>query len=173
MSAGHLTLNIVVKHATFACATSAHTSAQGAARRFWSLLTTGVIQMLMTHWNRSRRCWSVKEGESPVWHAKDMTLFDVTFRVREGGRQRCLREHRRNVHAFACGQFLGRGEDDLVESLGMVQVVYNPYRAGHFTILHTQQPIYRARWVMLLADGTVWATTEGPENAKSVLARRK
>lgn len=126
--------------------------------------------MVAVHWNRTRRCWSVREGKSPIWHTKSMTLFAATFRVRPGGRRRCVQEHRRNVHAFACGLDMGCAEPDLVESLGMLQVTYNPYREDHFIVRSTGEHIKEARWVMLLADGTVWATPNGVQKGKTDLA---
>ncbi len=54
-------------------------------------------------------------------------LKDVTFRVQPAGRDRAIRERRRNVHAFAVGimvdyQFPGDA----------VRVTYSPFREGRF-----------------------------------------
>lgn len=119
----------------------------------------------MCYWNLHKKCWSLKTGGKPVRHAWSLTLFDVEFRVWEGGRQRVLRERKKSVHAFAVGTHLGVAEPDLLE--GFVRLSYNPYRGPHFVVRGTDEAIYRARWAMLLADGSLWASAEGAGKGKS------
>lgn len=71
---------------------------------------------------------SVRDAKTKkvIGHAHAVQLSNVTLRVSEAGRQRAVREGRRNVHAFAVG----------VETDGLMasgeRVTYNPFRAPHF-----------------------------------------
>lgn len=59
---------------------------------------------------------------------------NVEFRVSESGRQRVIKEKKKNVHAYsACDKYTFAGSNDyrLVDTLDRVS--YNPYVAGHFT----------------------------------------
>jgi hypothetical protein len=54
-------------------------------------------------------CWSVKALSGPknglvVLHAKEVLVAEPEFRVSESGRQRVLREQRKNVHAGVVGR---------------------------------------------------------------------
>lgn len=47
--------------------------------------------------------WSIMQDGLVVGHAGDVSLVNARFLVREAGRQRAIRENRRNVHAFVIG----------------------------------------------------------------------
>lgn len=86
------------------------------------------------YFNLHRKVWSVLTRTPKGWrlafHERELTLENVTFKVSEAGRQRVLREKRKNVHAFAIGELvekLPNGFDIL-----MRPVSYNPYKAGTF-----------------------------------------
>lgn len=55
------------------------------------------------YWNYKHRCYSVFQGGAVRASAREVQLSQVEFRVREGGRQRMLREGRRVIHAYAIG----------------------------------------------------------------------
>jgi hypothetical protein len=64
---------------------------------------------VFVYWNLHRKCWSVKALEGPFkgrvfTHAREIDLGYVRFKVSEAGRQRVLREGKKNVHAGAVGQ---------------------------------------------------------------------
>lgn len=73
------------------------------------------------------------------------------MRVREGGRQRAIREGQRNVHAWIEGEPCDGVDAELVE------IGYNPFVAGVFTVRPGFVPVYAARLVVLGADGRAWA----------------
>ena len=62
-------------------------------------------------------------------------LANAKFIVREGGRQRVLREGRKNVHAFVEGDLVDErgifGQDEHGKDFPM-RVTYNPYKAATF-----------------------------------------
>lgn len=86
-------------------------------------------------------------------HCDEVTLAGVAFKVSQAGRERVLREGRKNVHAFACGKLLeykgatpykGRSIADHVWQwadgvkrkaiIGNRKVVYNPYKYRSFVV---------------------------------------
>jgi hypothetical protein len=61
-----------------------------------------------------------------------VALSDVSFVVRPGGRNRVLKEKRKNVHAFAVGTL----SDDIIlhQKSCRFYAVYNPYKAAYFRL---------------------------------------
>lgn len=107
------------------------------------------------YWNLHKHCWSLKAMNGPmkgrvVAHAAAVELADCDFKVSEAGRQRVIREQRKNVHAGVVGDLLTfqpafpEVPDSLrrihnvslswpaVDDAEGVPVTYNPYRVGHF-----------------------------------------
>ena len=87
---------------------------------------------VFVYWNLHKNRWSVKamEGENKgrvIDHVLGLALKDATFKVSRAGRERVLREQRKNVHAGVQGELL-HGED----FFGMTQVTYNPYKYSTF-----------------------------------------
>jgi hypothetical protein len=65
-----------------------------------------------------------------------IVLQNVKFKVSEAGRQRVIREGKKNVHAYATGQVLRFDEPHHVTmSLG-VPISYNPFKAPTFVDEH-------------------------------------
>lgn len=111
---------------------------------------------VFVYFNLHKKVWSVKalEGRNKgrvIAHADKVLLRDVTFKVSEAGRQRVIREGRKNVHAGAVGTleaFTGElknnmpwwhqvwgSEDHAYAKYARnhgVQVSYNPYLCGSF-----------------------------------------
>ena len=87
------------------------------------------------YFNLHRKCFSIKalEGANKgrvVAHRDDVLLFDATFKVSEAGRQRVLRERKKNVHAGVVGVWDETGTDLItitrVTTVG-TPITYNPY----------------------------------------------
>jgi hypothetical protein len=111
------------------------------------------MRKVRCYWNLHRNCWSVQDARTRkvIGHAAKVLLRDVTFTVSAAGRERVLREGRKNVHAFACGTLAavdwldgplsgslfmcwGRGDQGYAR-YAMTEgdrVSYNPRRADHF-----------------------------------------
>ena len=103
------------------------------------------------YYNLHKKCLSVRSmfGDSygrVIQHRKAVILKDVKFVVSESGRQRVLREKRKNVHAFIRGELW----DDTV-GLGIKQVLvtYNPYKFDSFVEAESLQPILSAEYVKI------------------------
>jgi hypothetical protein len=101
--------------------------------------------------NLHKKCISVREG-SPKRvrrHVQELVLADVKFVVSEAGRQRVLREHRKNVHAVVRGHATDQGPPEGEP----VEVTYNPYQHTTFVTRADKQPVYTARYVIVRPTG--------------------
>jgi len=107
-------------------------------------------------------CYSIMQKGVIRASAKQVRLEHVTFRVREAGRLRMLREQRRNVHAFAVGRLLDYvhpSEARELESMSGRGVYYNPHEAGAFLDCDTRTPVPSAGLVQFNEHGVVYADT--------------
>ncbi len=71
----------------------------------------------------------------------DIILHDVEFKVSEASRQRCIREGRRNVHAYAIGTVFRYGKLQSAHMIGATPIRYNPYVAGSFMAVDFGEPV--------------------------------
>lgn len=89
------------------------------------------------YWNLHKHVFSVRSraGETRgrvIGHADSFTLSNVQFVVNQAGRQKVLKEKRKNVHAFVRGYWAEpESHSHFIGNLSRVK--YNPYAAGHFT----------------------------------------
>lgn len=82
-----------------------------------------------------------------VEHTNEIFIRNATFKVSEAGRQRVLKQKRKNVHAFILGErfpfipksFVYRDE-----------VSYNPYKGENFIITKEDKPLDWAKYVTIL-----------------------
>lgn len=100
------------------------------------------------YWNLHKKCWSIQSREGEDYgklfdHAETVRLQHCQFKVSEAGRQRVLRENRKNVHAFVVGELVTYDTTDgrrvsfgnyspLRDNLRMVHVSYNPRVSRNF-----------------------------------------
>lgn len=112
------------------------------------------------YWNLHKRCWSIRHKGRVIRHATYVHLQDVRFVVSEAGRQRVLREGRKNVHAFARGELVdaAKGEEfmsaDRSYHRSYKDVTYNPFKSASFYRRDTGKPVTRAPQALLgIADG--------------------
>lgn len=111
--------------------------------------------------NLHRNCWSVKALEGKfkgrvVYYAQDLTLWHGEFKVSEAGRQRVLRENKKNVHAGVVGTI----DESAINWVPMIpgkSVTYNPYKYASFVYKDTGEKARPARFVRLAADKGVTA----------------
>jgi hypothetical protein len=112
---------------------------------------------VFVYFNLRKKCFSIKALEGPnkgrvVAHRDDVLLFDATFKVSEAGRQRVLRERKKNVHAGVVGQWIGSLDDELtIERIvyNGTAITYNPYKYNTFVHLYGEHPIETGRLVAL------------------------
>jgi hypothetical protein len=112
---------------------------------------------VFVYWNLHKGLWSVKamEGESKgkvIARVAGLALKDAHFKVSRAGRERVIREQRKNVHAGVVGEWM-EGED----FLGTEQVTYNPYKYTTFVLKNSPEEVIRyAPKVNFLADRRVF-----------------
>ena len=107
------------------------------------------------YFNLHRKCYSVKALEGAdkgrvIAHCNSALVAGATFKVSEAGRQRVIREKRKNVHAGVVGDWLGaEGFRISYITQNGSAITYNPYRYSSFVHRYGEHPIERARLVAL------------------------
>lgn len=107
------------------------------------------------YFNFHKKCWSIRQRGIVVAHDTSLVLYQVSFRVSEAGRQRVLREQRKNVHAFAAG---------ILQTVPLRwepvrQISYNPYKAATF-VDKDGMAVYEANLVLFKESGQVYEIKE-------------
>ena len=112
--------------------------------------------------NLHKDCWSIKalEGNNKgrvIYHAQTVTLSNCTFKVSKAGRERVLRDKRKNVHAGVAGELI-RVNIPLSYMPQMTAVTYNPYKYESFVRKNNDfMPVHNASWVYMADDKSVGA----------------
>lgn len=123
-------------------------------------LSASIAGRVFVYFNLHRKCLSIKalEGEykgKVIGYADTVSLHTCKFKVSEAGRQRVIREKRKNVHAGVvgylvsinpCGYFI-----DAIKNIGS-PVKYNPYKYTSFVHAVNETPIHEARHVAIVAS---------------------
>lgn len=95
---------------------------------------------------------SVKIPGQKIAYASWVSMRDVEFKVSEAGRQRCLREGVRNVHAWVVGTEVRRIENAPVVAAppaGYRRALYSPFKGEAFVDSQTKLPVYSASMVIV------------------------
>ena len=108
-----------------------------------SLLTEGLSVDI--YWNLHKQVFSVRarEGEHKgrvIAHMTNITLLNVKFHVDQKGRERVIKEKRKNVHAYIRGQWTFTNPNTF-----RFAITYDPYRFTSFVTAANHMPIYAAR----------------------------
>lgn len=100
------------------------------------------------YFNLHKKVFSLKSHKTKLveHHASIVRLDDCVFKVSEAGRQRVLKEKRKNVHAGVQGELRARDFKVSVEALeeSFVEITYNPYKYDSFVIKATGEPVETA-----------------------------
>jgi hypothetical protein len=108
---------------------------------------------VFVYFNLHRKCLSVKalEGERKgrvIAHADMVVLDNVTFKVSEAGRQRVIREQRKNVHAGVVGELQSMGINTAMLNIAEAlysPLKYNPYKFDSFVHAVNETPVRNAK----------------------------
>ena len=102
--------------------------------------------------NLHKDCWSIKQHglvKAHIPQGETIGLWDCYFHVDRKGREKVLREKKKNVHAFVKG-YLQDAEWMIEYPQGTaVEVTYNPYKYETFVDKHTEKFVYYANEVKL------------------------
>jgi hypothetical protein len=110
-----------------------------------------------TYFNLHRKCLSYRAMRGGrVQHADVLEFTDPSFVVQPAGRERVLREGRKNVHAFVRGELVGMWDEESPApegyqpiGIGWRRVTYNPYKYKSFVWADTEEPVRRAQRAVL------------------------
>jgi hypothetical protein len=94
------------------------------------------------YFNLHKKVFSVRSVMTGrvILHTDKVHISNPKFVVRKSGRDKVLRERKKNVHAFVRGD--ATYFDD--ELSPMSDLAYNPYKYASFVDKHTEQPVYAA-----------------------------
>lgn len=111
---------------------------------------------VFVYWNLHKHLFSVKNTRTGrvEHHAQMVVIQDATFAVSQSGRERVLRERRKNVHAGVRGTptWIDPAPVDLQMS-GWTRVTYNPYRFDSFVRASDERPVDGADEVRMVIRG--------------------
>lgn len=99
--------------------------------------TIDKTKKVMIYKNLHNGLFSVKQNGLVVAHVESFCMDSVSFKVSEAGRQRVLKEKKKNVHAYIIGKIFDINKlnvkTDFFASLVANQSIrYNPYKSNCF-----------------------------------------
>ena len=95
--------------------------------------------------NLHKDCWSIKQNGLVKAHTDELEMWDCSFRVNQKGREKVLKEKRKNVHAGILGRIDNIGGTVMIGT----EVTYNPYKYNSFVDNNTEVPVYYAGFATL------------------------
>lgn len=113
--------------------------------------------------NLKHGCYSIMQRGVVRASARVVRLADVEFRVGEKGRQRMIRERRKNVHAFAVGHLVDYVHPSDSRDIAAPEgrgAFYDPYRFESFVDSETQSPVITVRTAYFDEDGVIYSLDE-------------
>lgn len=118
---------------------------------------------VFVYWNLHKGMWSVKALEGPdkgrvVARTGTVHLTNVSGKVSQAGRERVLREGKKNVHAGLVGDLvtgLGDSRASMIASVGDT-ITYNPRKYTSFVHTVDESQFEGAAWAVLTADRRVY-----------------
>lgn len=133
-------------------------------------------QIIMRNWNFTKgfkiyynlhkKCFSVqawdidKKGWRLYLHAAQLEALDIKMKISEVGRQRVIREGRKNVHAFIYAKSISpicpTAAQQAIGREYTRRCSYNPYRVGHFFDKETEEPVHSLDKALLHEAGCMY-----------------
>ena len=109
------------------------------------------------YFNLHKYIWSVRSCKTGrvILHTDKVHIDNPTFVVRKAGRERVLREGRKNVHAFVRGDITVFNDFDYIkvgfdpDYLDYTLVSYNPYKFDTFVDVIDTRPVRTAKRAVL------------------------
>lgn len=100
------------------------------------------------YYNLHKSCWSIKDYKTNkvIAHCQSIHLKDIEFRVRQGGRNRVIKEQSKNVHAFVIGTVISFNKSKRSFKKG---AIYNPYSFNSFMDRANLYPLFKANEVFM------------------------
>lgn len=115
------------------------------------------------YFNSHKKLVSVRKRGKVIAHAAGVVLKNPDFVVQEGGRQRVIREERKNVHAYVRGKLITELDDQLCQDLygmmddaGYRRARYSPYEKPFFYDAITKSAIYTASYAIICGSKLIY-----------------
>jgi hypothetical protein len=108
---------------------------------------------VMLYYNLHKQTFSIIYKSLVIFHADYVKLKDVEFRVRPGGREKVLKEKRKNVHSFVIGTLMDYCIfpcENLPSEPNNNIVTYSPYKYSSYVMKDTEEPVYHANEVEMI-----------------------
>jgi hypothetical protein len=108
---------------------------------------------VMVYYNLHKHTFSIRYNGIVIAHADYVKLFDVEFRVRQGGREKVLKDKMKNVHSFVIGTLVDYCKypcENMPSEPNNNIVTYNPYKYNSFVMKDTEEPVYKADIVKMI-----------------------
>lgn len=107
-------------------------------------------------------------------HVKNAIVANVTFKVSESGRQRVIRDKRKNVHAWGQGILIAEFDDAIACP---IDLAYDPYTNTTFVERRSQREITRCDF-LVVRNNLVFVSADAipadePKRKNLVIARRR
>ena len=104
--------------------------------------------------NLHKNCLSVRSVKTKrvIAYVDFILLEDCTFKVSKKGRERVLKEKRKNVHAGIEGRWVNKKIISLKTKLTS-RVIYDPYKYKTFVNSKTLKPIHNSKNVFVTIAG--------------------
>lgn len=112
-----------------------------------------VGEKVKVYYNLNKKTFSVTHKNKVVLYADYIKMKDVKFHVREGGRQKVLKDKRKNVHAFIIGELEDYCKfpcNKIPNPKGSEVITYDPYEHKSFVHKKDNTPIYNANEVEMI-----------------------
>jgi hypothetical protein len=103
---------------------------------------------------------SVRHKGKVIKHPAVAVILAPRFVVQPAGRERVLREKRKNVHAFVRGELADMATEMSLDLRPLLLATYNPYKADYFYNKDTEAPVYEARYAFVSPTAILYAPKE-------------
>jgi hypothetical protein len=96
-----------------------------------------------------KKVYSIRDSKTKkvIAHVEEISLVDCTYHVSESGRQRVIKQKRKNVHAYI------RGRVSAAYLTNPIKAKYNPYLWGYFYIESRGTKIVESKIAHLTSGG--------------------
>lgn len=102
------------------------------------------------YFNLHKKVFSVRNEKTKKveHHSRFVVMDNCTLKVSQAGRERVLREKRKNVHAGIQGELVST-EDILFNEQDYIELTYNPYKYHSFVVKSSEVPVKTADRIIL------------------------
>lgn len=109
--------------------------------------TLDINKPVYVYRNLHKKCWSIRQNNIVIAHCTEIVLYNATTKVSVSGRNKVLKERKKNVHAFIVGYVYSD-----VDIAFNKELYYNPYAVSNFVDRVTNDPVLKAEYVLLADD---------------------